>query len=120
MPMRILLAAILVVSAGLLAASPARARGAGADGNSNAAPPPVVLVAPRLVAVPGSAVMYAPSVAFNLFMLHGRYYSFHGGAWFAANSHKGPWVEVAMEKVPFAVRAVPVAYYKIPPGRGRG
>lgn len=118
MTMRIvLLAAVLVMSASLLATSPARARGAGADGNTNAPPPPVVLAAPRLVAVPGSAVMYAPSVAFNLFMFHGRYYSFHRGAWFAAKSHKGPWVEVAMERVPFAVRAVPVAYYKIRPTR---
>ena len=116
----ILLAAVLVVSAGLFAVSPVRARGAETEGTSNTPPPPVVLVAPRLVAVPGSAVMYAPGVAFNLFMFHGHYYSFHNGAWFAAKSHKGPWMEVAMEKVPFAVRAVPVAYYKIRPGRGRG
>jgi len=113
----VLLTAVLVVSASLLRATPTPARGADADGNSDAPPPPVVLVAPHFVAVPGSAVMYAPRAAFNLFMFHGRYYSFHRGAWFAAKSHKGPWVEVAMERVPFAVRAVPVAYYKIRPGR---
>jgi hypothetical protein len=113
----VILTSALIVSASLLGASPARARGADADGNSNAPPPPVVLVTPHFVAVPGSVVMYAPSVAFNLFMFHGRFYSFHRGAWFAANSHKGPWMEVAMERVPFAVRAVPVAYYKIRPSR---
>jgi hypothetical protein len=113
----VLLGAALVVSATLFGASPAQGRGADADGNTNAPPPPVVLVTPRFVTVPGSAVMYAPAVAFNLFMFHGRCYSFHQGAWFAAKSHKGPWVEVAMERVPFAVRAVPVAYYKIRPSR---
>jgi hypothetical protein len=106
--------AALIMSASLLGTSAALARGAEADGNSDAPPPPLVLVTPRFVAVPGSTVMYAPSVAFNLFMFHGRFYSFHRGAWFAAKSHRGPWREVAMERVPFAVRAVPVAYYKIP------
>jgi hypothetical protein len=113
----VLLAAMLGMSAGLLRTSVVSARGADADGNTNAPPPPVVLVTPRFVAVPGSAVMYAPGVAFNLFMFHGRCYSFHRGAWFAAKSPKGPWTEVAMERVPFAVRAVPMAYYKIRPSR---
>lgn len=112
-----LVAATLVVAAGLLAPSSVAARGADADGHTNAPPPPVVIMTPRFVVVPGTAVMYAPGVAFNLFMFHGRCYSFHQGAWFTAKSPRGPWVEVAMERVPFAVRAVPVAYYKIRPGR---
>jgi hypothetical protein len=115
----VLFAATLVMSAGLLRTTSVLARGADADGNTDAPPPPVVLVTPRFVAVPGSAVMYAPGVAFNLFRFHGHCYSFHRGAWFAAKSPKGPWIEVAMERVPFAVRAVPVAYYRIrPPRRG--
>jgi len=67
----------------------------------------------------GSTSIDAPGVAFNLFAFHGRYYSFHSGAWFQAVSPRGPWAVVVMDKVPFAVRAVPVAYYKIPPIKGR-
>ena len=110
-----LLAAVLALFAGLLAATAAQPQGASVRDDSATPPPPVVLVTPRLVPVPESAVMYAPGVAFNLFAFHGRYYSFHNGVWFQAASPRGPWAMVAMDKVPFAVRAVPVAYYKIPP-----
>jgi len=79
--------------------------------------PPVVLAAPpRIVAVPGTSVLHAPHVGFNLFVYGGRYYSFHNGAWFYAARHDGRWVHVNRERVPRAVLAVPVAYYRIPPG----
>lgn len=116
----LLLAAVLALPAGLLTASGAQAQGVSVNVNIEAPPPPMVFVTPPpLVLVPGSAVMHVPSVAFNVFVLHGRYYSFHHGAWFAAPSHRGPWMLVPMDKVPHAVRAVPVAYYKIPPGQAK-
>jgi hypothetical protein len=115
-----LLAAVLAIPAALLAASAAQAQGVSVNINVSAPPPPMVFVTPpQLVVVPGSAVMYAPGVAFNVFVLQGRYYSFHSGTWFYGASHKGPWVVVPLEKVPHAVRAVPVAYYKIPPGQAK-
>lgn len=115
-----LLAAVLSASATLLAASDAPAQDVSVNVNIGAPPPPTVFVTPpQLVVVPGSAVMYAPGAAFNVFVLHGRYYSFHNGAWFYAGSHKGPWVVAPIEKVPHAVRAIPVAYYKIPPGHAK-
>lgn len=86
-----------------------------------APPPPPVVVArpPQLVVVPGSPVFYAPGVSINFFAYGGHYYSFHEGAWFVATSHGGPWATIAPGRVPRPVLAVPVAYYKIPPGHGK-
>jgi hypothetical protein len=85
-----------------------------------APPPPVVIAAPpRVVVVPGSPVYYAPGVDFNLFVYGGRQYRFHDGHWFSATSHGGPWTFVARERVPQPVLAVPVTYYKIPPGHAK-
>jgi hypothetical protein len=83
-------------------------------------PPPVALVAPpKLVVVPGSPVFYAPGVNINFFAYGGRYYSFHEGAWFIATTRGGPWATIAPARVPQPVLAVPVAYYKIPPGHAK-
>jgi hypothetical protein len=81
-------------------------------------PPPAIVYAapPQLVVVPGSPVYYAPSVSVNFFSYGGRYYSHHNGAWFLATTYNGPWNYVAVERVPQPVLAVPVAYYKVPPG----
>jgi hypothetical protein len=83
-----------------------------------APPPPVVVVPapPSLVVVPGTPVYYAPALPYNYFVYHGQYYVFHEGAWFRAKGHGGPWVFVAPHAVPRPVLAVPVAYYKVPPG----
>jgi hypothetical protein len=81
--------------------------------------PPVVTTLPQLVAVPGSSVFYAPGVELNFFAYGGRYYSFHHGGWFVATTHGGPWVAVAPSRVPRPVLAVPVAYYKVPPGHAK-
>jgi len=91
------------------------------DVSVNIGPPPIVLAAPPpLVVVPGSPVYYAPGVSVNLFSYRGRYYSFHEGAWFLAPSHRGPWRVVAVGAVPPPVLAVPVTYYRVPPGHGPG
>ena len=84
-------------------------------------PPPPVMIAepPRVVIVPGSPVYYAPGVDFNLFVYHRRYYRFHEGAWFIASSHGGPWTHVERARVPQPVLAVPVTYYRIPPGHAK-
>jgi hypothetical protein len=84
------------------------------------APPSLVFAAPpALVVVPGSPVYYVPSANFNVFVFGGRYYSLHDGAWFMAPNHSGPWGAVPADRVPQAVRAVPHAYYKIPPGHAK-
>jgi len=103
------------------------ARRASADVNIGinvgiAAPPPprlALAAPPPLVLVPGTQVHHVPSVGFNLFVFGGRYYSLHNDAWFVAGTYNGPWTAVAVEKVPKAVLAVPVTYYKIPPGHAR-
>jgi hypothetical protein len=84
-----------------------------------APPPPVVIARPPIVVVPGSPVYYAPGVDFNLFVYGGRHYRFHEGHWFVATSYGGPWMFVPRERVPHPVLAVPVTYYRIPPGHAR-
>ena len=85
---------------------------------SIAPPPPIVLVAPPpLVVVPAvPAVSYAPSAQVDLFFFDQRWYYPHGGHWYVGPSHKGPWTVVAVGKLPHAIVAVPVRYYKVPPG----
>jgi hypothetical protein len=84
------------------------------------APPKIVLPAPpRVVVVPNSPVSYAPNVDVNLFVYGGRYYTFHDGEWFHARTHNGPWAFIATNRVPKPVIAVPVTYYKVPPGHAK-
>ncbi len=85
----------------------------------NVPTPPVILAAPSVVVVPGSQVQHVPSASFNLFVYHGRYYSFHNGSWFIATGPGAPWKVVAFDAVPTPVRAVPVKHYKIPPGHAK-
>ena len=81
-------------------------------------PPPPIVVAepPRLVIVPRTPVYYAPSLPANYFYYDGGYYTVHEGSWFYATSYNGPWTFVSVQRVPRPVLAVPVAYYKVPPG----
>jgi hypothetical protein len=79
--------------------------------------PPIVLTTPpQLVVVPGTSVYYAPDVSGNLFVYKGRYYTMANGVWLMAPAYHGPWVVIQIGKVPAPVLAVPVEYYKIPPG----
>lgn len=109
----------LVVSAGLLLGSPAHAEVNVGINIGVPAPPPVIVASPQLVVVPGTSVSYSPGVSFNLFVFGGRYYSLHDGVWFSAVGHGGPWVIIAPERVPRPVLAVPVTYYRIPPGHAK-
>lgn len=71
---------------------------------------------PQLVYVPGTPVYQAPSLPYNYFAYGGRYYLFHNGAWLSAVYYNGPWTVIALERVPRPILAVPVPYYKAPPG----
>jgi hypothetical protein len=85
-----------------------------------AAPPPVVIQAPpQLVVVPGTPVYHAPGLNYNYFVYGGRHYVFHNGAWSYATTYNGPWISIALEHVPQPVLAVPVQYYRVPPGRSK-
>jgi hypothetical protein len=79
--------------------------------------PPMVLTAPpQLVVVPGTPVYYAPDVSANLFFYKGRYYTVANGVWAMAPAYNGSWAVIQIGQVPAPVVAVPVEYYKIPPG----
>jgi hypothetical protein len=83
-------------------------------------PPAVVLPAPpRLVIVPGQPVFYAPEVPYNYFVYGDRHYIFRDGRWFFARTYRGPWRIIATDRVPRQVVAVPVKYYKVPPGHAK-
>ena len=86
----------------------------------NIGPPPVIFAAPpRVVVVPQTPVYQVPDTTFNVFVYGGRYFSFHDGAWFVAASHGGPWAFVPRDQMPRPVLAVPVKYYKVPPGHAK-
>jgi hypothetical protein len=79
--------------------------------------PPIVLTSPpHLVVVPGTSVYYAPDVVANVFFYKGRYYTVANGVWSRAPAYTGPWAVIQIGQVPPPVLAVPVEYYKIPPG----
>ena len=84
-------------------------------------PPSITFAAaPPLVVVPSApAVQYVPTGTYNVFVYGGRYYSFHNGYWFHAGHYNGPWKHIKAEMVPGPVVAVPVAYYRVPPGHAR-
>ena len=86
----------------------------------NVPPPPIIFPAPpRVVAVPQTPVFYVPDTSYNVFVYENRYYNYYDGAWFIARSHGGPWVLVPPDRVPRPVLAVPVRYYKTPPGHAK-
>jgi hypothetical protein len=70
---------------------------------------------PRLVAVPGSAVYYAPSVNANYFFYDGLYWVFNGDQWLSSTWYNGPWRAVGPDFVPVYLWQVPVRYYRRPP-----
>ena len=110
--------ALLAVAASPLMAGPARAH---VNVNIGAPPAPAIVVPapPRLVIVPSTPVFYAPEVGYNYFVYENQHYIFRDGRWFAARTYRGPWRLVAVNRIPRPLAAVPVAYYKVPPGHAK-
>jgi len=107
----------LVIVVALLAVALSSAAAGAADVNVNIGwPPPLIVEKPRVVLVPETKVYRAPGLDFNVFMFGGKYYSLHGDHWFVAPRVGAPWSPVIVEKLPVEIRAVPVKYYKVPPG----
>ena len=74
-----------------------------------------VPVYPRLVAVPGYPVYYAPGLRANYFFYDGLYWVFGNGNWYLSSWYDGPWQRVAPDAVPGIILRVPVRYYRYPP-----
>jgi len=75
---------------------------------------------PRLVAVPGYPVYYAPDVDGNYFFYDGVYWVFDGVNWYDSRWYNGPWTLVDPFYVPAFILRVPVRYYHRPPVFFRG
>ena len=75
---------------------------------------------PRLVAVPGYPVYYAPDVDANYFFYDGMYWYFDGATWYDSPWYNGPWTLVDPFYVPSFILRVPVRYYHRPPVWFRG
>jgi hypothetical protein len=75
---------------------------------------------PRLVAVPGYPVYYAPAVNSNYFFYDGLYWVLQGDTWYASSWYNGPWHYVDPFDVPVYVLQVPVRYYRHAPAYFRG
>jgi hypothetical protein len=117
---KVQIAATLIVST-LALASPARSQVSVAVNIGQ--PPPVIVAQPVLVPVQASPVYYAPSYGSDVFFYDGHYYTVRDDRWFYAARVNTPWVAIAVGKVPRQILAVPVAYYRVPPGhlkRSRG
>ena len=109
---------VLALLTGALALTPGTSAG-DVSVNVNIGPPPPIVVAapPPLVVVPGMPVVhYAPSLQVDLFFFDNRWYYPHGGYWYVGSTYKGPWTFVAVGNLPRSIVAVPVQYYKVPPG----
>lgn len=112
----------MLIAASLAVAAPARSQ---VNVQLNIGqPPPVIVAQPVLVPVSASPVMYAPSYGSDLFFYDGRYYTVRDDRWYSSARLNSPWVAITIGRVPRAVVAVPVAYYRVPPGHlkheGRG
>ena len=70
---------------------------------------------PRLQAIPGYPVYYAPEVGANYFFYDGHYWVFSNDNWYASSWYNGPWALVDPFEVPDYVLRVPVRYYRSPP-----
>ena len=75
---------------------------------------------PRLVAVPGYPVYYAPNLDANYFFYDGMYWYFDGASWYDSPWYNGPWTLVDPFYVPSFILRVPVRYYHRPPVWFRG
>jgi len=70
---------------------------------------------PRVVPVRGTRVYHAPTLPHDYFVYRYSHYMFSHGTWLSAAHHDGPWTVIPVERVPRAILAVPVHYYKNPP-----
>lgn len=70
---------------------------------------------PRLTAIPGYPVYYAPRLRANYFFYDGLYWVFHDDDWYASSWYDGPWSHVHPRAVPAYLLRVPVRYYRYPP-----
>jgi len=110
--MRFLFLALWLALAGITPAAAQLSFGFSSGGVSIGVNVPVY---PRLVAVPGYPVYYAPDLGTNYFFYDGLYWVFQDGDWYESSWYNGPWELVPPDSVPLFLLRVPVRYYRHPP-----
>jgi hypothetical protein len=115
--MRSLVLAIVLALAGITPAAAQMSFGFSSGGVSIGVNVPVY---PRLVAVPGYPVYYAPDLPTNYFFYDGLYWVFQDGNWYESTWYNGPWQLAPPDSVPLYILRVPVRYYHRPPAFFRG
>lgn len=105
-----------IILAGVLVAAAAGLLPGGATASTDVHIGIQIGAPPQLVVVPGTPVYYAPALPHNYFYYGGQYYLFSNDTWYFAPTYNGPWAAIAVEFVPRPILAVPVPYYKAPPG----
>ena len=106
----------ILISSALAGATSVSTADVAVNINIGPPPPPIVVVAPpALVVVPGIQ-QYAPSLQVDVFLHEHRWYYPHGGYWNVGPSYRGPWTPITFSRLPAPIVAVPIQYYKVPPG----
>ena len=75
---------------------------------------------PDLALIPSSQVYYASNIDQDLYQYGDNWYYTADDCWYTARSYRGPFVQIGVSSVPFAVSNVPAGYRRHWGGASRG
>jgi hypothetical protein len=75
---------------------------------------------PDLALIPSSRVYYASNIDQDLYRYGDNWYYTADDCWYASRSYRGPFVQIGVSSVPFAVYNVPDSYRRHWGGASRG
>ena len=71
-------------------------------------PPPLLFPAPPMLTFwPAYGVYVSVNVSDDVVFFQGRWYRMHGGNWYRAGGHNGPWKNVPPGQLPKSLRGLP-------------
>ena len=75
---------------------------------------------PDLALIPNSRVYYASNIDQDLYQYGDNWYYTTDDCWYTARSYRGPFAQISVSSVPFAVSNIPVNYRRHWGGASRG